>query len=225
MLIFLVITNKRTIRERYNTPIVGENELSNRIEKNKLDGIYSKNQKHALFEFEDIEVHLKEAESLMSLGEYQKAKDVFSRFFIPQQAIKFPDMFCSIAVNYALTLYQLGDTDGAITIIKTVEKAKHKSAEYYVNLSLFYLAKNDSQQQEMICREGLKHYSDDIDLIGNLTIALSWQDKLEEAQKWALKRIKISRDVHSLEEAASVVNRIAERYKNVVCVVETRLLK
>jgi tetratricopeptide (TPR) repeat protein len=37
---------------------------------------------------------------------------------------------------------------------------------------------------------------------------------LEEAQEWALKHIKISRDVHSLEEAAGVIYSIAEKHKN-----------
>ena len=202
------------VSERYKMPIIGENEFSRLIKEQKLKGVYSQDGKHAIFDWSDVEPYFREADNLAALGEFQKARDIYARFFNYEHCAKFPDLFLILAVNYGFTLYRLGKIDEAIAVIKTVEKAQNKPAEYYLNLSLSYLAKKDFINVESLCKPGLNSFPNDTGLIGNLTIALSFQDKLEEAQEWALKRLKISRDVHSLEEAALVIYEIAEKYKN-----------
>lgn len=206
---------RNVIYQRYKVPAVGQNEFSKLIKKQKIKGIYSSNNVHAILGKADIEPYLKEAVHLYTLGEYQKARDIFAHFFNFDHSTKFPDLFFELSVNYGITLYKLNQINEAIAVIKTVEKAHNKSAEFYLNLSLCYLANNEYQKAETLCRTGLNIFTKDTDLIGNLTIALTAQDKLEEAKEWALKRIKINRNVHSLEEAAGVIYQIAEKYKNI----------
>lgn len=199
------------VSERYKVPNIGENEF---LTNKNIKGIYSQNGKQVIFEKSDVDPYFIEANNLVSLGEFQKAKDIYARFFNNEYSLKFPDIFLQIAVNYGFALYKLNKIDESIAVLKTVGKAQKKTAEYYLNLSLSYLAKDNYKEAENLCRNGLNFFPNDNDLIGNLTIALCAQDKLEEAQECALKRIKISRDVHSLEEAALILYKIAEKYKN-----------
>jgi tetratricopeptide (TPR) repeat protein len=53
-------------------------------------------------------------------------------------------------------------------------------------------------------------YPNDSDILGNLTISLTNQNKLDEALAFATKRLEISRDVHSLEELAVIHRSIAQ---------------
>ncbi len=209
--------HKFIVTERYKVPIIGENEFIKNLKDKKINVAFGADGRHAIIEHKDLEPYINEAVNLMALGEYEKAKEFWRKFYNYEMFYAGPDYRFAqmITVNYANSLYQLGETDLAIKVINTIAKAVNKSAEYYVNLSLFYLNKNELNKAELTCTEGIKLYPNDTDLIGNLTIALSWQDKLDEAQKWALKRISISRDVHSLEEAANIIYQLAETQKNI----------
>ncbi|MDR1847072.1 MAG: protein kinase [Bacteroidales bacterium] len=203
---------KFTVTERYKVPIIGENEFVQEIKEQKIKAVYSQDGKHAIIEQEDLQPYINEAVNLMTLGEYEKAKNIFKKFFVVDLFTKTPDdkFTQMIVINYAQTLRYLNEIDNAISVIKIIENAEDKPAEYYVNLSLYYLLKNENEKAEKICRDGLIKYSDDADLLGNQTIALINQNKLKEAIESATQRLKVSRDVHSLEEAAGVLYQLAE---------------
>jgi len=207
---------KFVITERYKVPLIGEAEFNEKFKEKKLNATYSKDGKYAIIEQSETDPYFKEAESLIVIGEYEKAKNIFEGFYVHDFFKKIPDssFVQYICVNFALSLRYIGEIEKGIFVLRTLDEANVKPVHYYLNLSLLYLLKRESQVAETICKEGLKKYPTDNELLGNLTIALINQDKLNEAVESATKRISISRNVNSLEEAAGVIYRIAESQKN-----------
>lgn len=70
---------KFKVTERYKVPLIGENEFKEKLEGKRLNAIYSKEGNYAVIDQSEIDPYFKEAESLMSLGEYDKAKNIFRR--------------------------------------------------------------------------------------------------------------------------------------------------
>lgn len=208
--------NKFKIRERYKVPLVGKDEFSQEIKEKKIKGIFKKEGKYAVIEQSEIEPYLKEAQNLILLGDYEKAKNILERFYIYDLFKKNPDYYFvqHICINLALALRYLGEVDNAISVLKTLESANSKPDTFYLNLSMLYLLKNDYPKAENLCKQGLKSFPDDNEILGNLTISLLNQNKLIDAKKTATKRISISRNVNSLEEFAAVLNRLADSQKN-----------
>ena len=207
---------KFVVTERYKVPMIGEDEFKEKLKGKKLNAIYSKEEKCAVIEESDIEPYLKEAQSLMVLGEYEKVKNILDGFYIHDFFKDIPDstFVQHICINLALALRYLGEVDNGIFVLRTIDNAKSKPVSYFLNLSLLHLLKNEYANAESICKQGLKLFPTDNELLGNLTIALLNQDKLTEAAETATKRITISRNVNSLEELAGVLNRIADSQKN-----------
>lgn len=108
-----------------------------------------------------------------------------------------------------------GEIDSGILVLRTIDDANSKPVNYFLNLSLLYLSKNEFQNAESICRQGIKLFPTDSELLGNLTIALTNQDKLVEAYETSSKRISLSRNANSLIEFAGVFYRLAENQKNI----------
>jgi serine/threonine protein kinase len=207
---------KFVITERYKVPLIGEDEFKEKLKGKKLNAIYSKEENCAVIDQSEIDPYLDEAQSLLSLGKYEQAKDILESFYSYDFFFKIPDsnFVQYICINLALALQNAGKFDDGIFVLQTIENASSLPAAYFLNLSLLYLCKKEYANAEKICRQGLKLFPDYNDLLGNMTIALSSQNKLTEAKETAKKRISISRNVHSLEELAGVLCRIAESQKN-----------
>lgn len=207
---------KFIVEERYKTPYIGGGELDDKLKEKLKEGKHFENHGRGVIEINEIHPYLKEAENLMALGEYEKAKNIYKRFFIRDIFKEFPDLpiHQQICVNYALSLKYIGEINKSIFVLRTLDNSEYKPASYYLNLSLLYLIKRDNITAEKLCREGYKKYPNDSDILGNLTISLTSQEKLEEALQTATKRLTISRNVNSLEEIASVLNRIGDNRKN-----------
>jgi len=207
---------KFIIVERYKVPLIGEQEFSEKLKGKKLNASYSKDGKHAIIEQSEIDPYLKEGESLIALGEYEKAKNIFESFYVHDFFKKIPDssLVQYICVNYALSLRYIGEIKKGISVLRTLDNANIKPTNYFLNLSLLYLLEREYQTAETICKDGLSHYPNDNELYGNLTISLSSQDKFKEAVESATKRISISRNVNSLEELANVFNKLGDSKKN-----------
>jgi tetratricopeptide (TPR) repeat protein len=94
-------------------------------------------------------------------------------------------------------------------------QSEPKPAEFYVNYSLALLSLGKWKDATNLCRSGLRVQPNNIDIQGNLTIALSNSGEHEEAFDSALKRLNIRRDVHALEEAIAVLLRQAKAIRNV----------
>lgn len=219
---FNEITTKKSthkkfiVSERYKVPLLGKDEFKEKLKGKRLKAEYSKDGEHAIIEQSEADPYLKEGESLMALGEYEKAKNIFKGFYNYDFFKEIPDstFVQYVCVNFALSLRYIGEIEKGILVLRTLDEANVKPVNYYLNLSELYLLKGESQISETICKEGLEKYPTDNELLGNLTISLSAQDKLNEAIESATKRISISRNVNSLEEYAHVIYKIAESQKN-----------
>ncbi len=207
---------KFVVAERYQVPLIGEDEFKEKLKGKRLNAVYSNEGKHAIIEQSEVDPYLKEGESLIAIGEYEKAKNIFEGFYVHDFFKKIPDssFVQYVCVNFALSLRYTGEIEKGIFVLRTLDEANVKPVHYYLNLSLLYLLKKDYKVAETICKEGLKKHPTDNELLGNLTISLSNQNKLNEAVESATKRISISRNVNSLEELASVLNKIGDSKKN-----------
>lgn len=118
-----------------------------------------------------------------------------------------------LAVNYGNSLVQLGKSTKAISVFSSLTNAPHKPDTYFVNLSLAYLHEQRPELAERTARSGIALYPNDKDILGNLTIALIHQQKFDDALDFASQRLKLSRDVHSLEELAIIHRSLAQDLK------------
>lgn len=196
---------------RYSIPRIGQDEFSEKIRKGELSHIQG-DHGVGVFEEKDVMPFLKEAEVLSSLGDWQKASDIYARFFLPDIIAKLPDQpFHQIlAVNYGHCLIQLGNSTKAISVFSAIGNAPIKPDTYFVNLSLAYLHEQKPELAERTARSGMALYPNDKDILGNLTIALIHQQRFDEALQFAKMRLELSRDVHSLEETAVIHRSIAD---------------
>lgn len=196
---------------RYSIPRIGQDEFTEKIRKGELSHIQG-DHGIGVFEEEDVMPFLKEAEVLSNLGEWQKASDIYARFFLRDIISEFPDLpfHQMLVVNYGNCLIQLGKSTEAISVFSAIANAPLKPATYFVNLSLAYLHEQKPGLAERTARSGLALYPNDSDILGNLTISLTNQNKFDEALAFATKRLEISRDVHCLEELAVIHRSIAQ---------------
>lgn len=201
---------------RYSIPRIGRDEFSEKIREDEFSHVQG-NHGIGVFEESDVSPFLKEAEVLSNLGDWQKAADIYARFFLPDIISKFPDLLFNqtLVVNYGNCLIQLGKSAKAISIFSTIANAAVKPATYFVNLSLAYLHEHEPELAERTARSGLALYPNDRDIIGNLTIALIHQQRFDDALRLAKTRLELSRDVHSLEEVAIIHRSIADELKDV----------
>lgn len=202
------------IKERYDKVYVGHAQLQAKLNNKEL-GVTGTNG-YGIVEQKDIMPYLNEAMSLSSLGEHQKAIDIYRRFFVKELFEECPDMNIHqiIAVNYANELNSIRKADEALQIILTISTAKDKSVEYYVNLSNIYISLLDFDKCVEVSQEGLKLYPNNIYLIGNQTVGLTQLGRLGEAVQSAEKRLSLGRDIHAICEAAGVMYKYAESNKN-----------
>jgi tetratricopeptide (TPR) repeat protein len=185
----------------HKIPLVGYGEISDL--KIKVAGTKG----WGLIELKEAEGYLAEAQALMSVGEWQKARDILVRFWVPDfypEGVRFNVAY---AVCLALCLTKLSRSEEAVGVLETIPESQ-RSAEVFVNWSDALNHLNLFSQSESIAKRGLTSYPEDCDLLGNLTIALTFQGKHREALPIATKRLALERSLHSLEEAASVTKSL-----------------
>lgn len=203
-------------QQRYSMPKIGRGEFTERLQSREIFGISDKGKLYKLVEFEKIAPYIREAESLMEIYEWNKAKDIYEKLFIPELTLSNPDdsYLQSIAVNYADCLVQTNDAEKAILVLNHIAIAESKSAEYYVNLSLAYLHIQNHFKAEETAEEGLTFYKDDPDILGNLLISQISQSNETEALKTAQRTLQVRRDVRTLEEIATLFWQIGSKYED-----------
>jgi serine/threonine protein kinase/Flp pilus assembly protein TadD len=196
------------VKARYVLPLVGSQEIRSRGFKGEIAG----SKGYGVVSMENVQPFLTEAELLLELNDHKKAQDILQRLYIPELMSKFPDepYHQRIAVDYGLCLTRMGRASEAITVLRTIEEAKTKPNPYFLNLTLALIQSSRDIEAERVAKEGLTVYPNDPDLLGNLTLALTGQKRHAEAEGIALRRLKIGRNVHSLEEVAIVQMAIAK---------------
>ncbi|HQU81209.1 MAG TPA: protein kinase [Azonexus sp.] len=193
---------------RYKRTVLGKGE---RQQMDMLLNVPNKNRGkdgYMVVEMDDLLPFFKEANDLMALGRYAEAEKIYRPHVLPEMLGKWTQGWGlphDMAVNYGLCLDRLGRALEAEKIFLMLEKNDSKPAVFYVNYSMALNLLNKSQQAVDLCREGLKYFPNDVDIQGNLTIALIKAGEYERSLDSALKRLKIRRDIHSLDEAANVL--------------------
>ena len=160
---------------------------------------------------ETIEPFLEEANNLMAMSRYAEAEALLRPYVhsyktSPGESWLPPH---STTLNYAVCLLGLGRFNDAMQFLRSLEAVGGKPAEFYVNMSLAQLRCRMWGDAIKTCGQGLSVFPNDPDIQGNLTIALANSGEIDAAAESAIKRIKIRRDIHALEEGASVLQRQA----------------
>ena len=188
------------IVRRKSVALIGQNQLSK--ETPAVKGAKG----YGLLDFEKARVYLDEAEILSAAGEWQKAYDIYERFWSPILASTWLGEY--LATNIGNCLTPLGRAGEAVSILRSVPESGVTQADYFVNLGNALLHERRFAEAEGVSRRGLWKFADDIDLLGNLTLALGLQGRYTEALTNSLKRLQRERDVHSLEETGNVLSQI-----------------
>ena len=162
---------------------------------------------YMVVEMDDLLPFVKEAIDLIALGRYAEAERILRPHVLPEMLgnwIQWWGLPHDMAVNYGLCLCRLDRTLEAEKLFLLLARNNAKPAEFYVNYSMILNLLNKNRQSADLCRDGLEHFPNDVDIQGNLTIALMQAAEHERALDSAHKRLSIRRDTHSLDEAAWV---------------------
>ncbi len=201
------------ISRRRSIPLIGYDQIS-RL-KSRIVG----SKGYGFIELEDSLSYCREAEALMAVMEWQKAYDIYNRFYLPDN----PDLVDPVVIlNMGHCLTQLGRPEEAVRVLKSISAAwivdgmnlnmdgRYLIGGYFVNLSNALCKQGKYIEAEEVCRQGLEKCDGDPGISGNLTIALIGQEKYTEALPFALNRLKNERNIHSIEEAGMVFRHLGE---------------
>jgi serine/threonine protein kinase len=193
------------VSRRRSMPLVGHDQFA------KLKPSVVGSKGYALFEAEEIDPFVREADALASVGEWQKAYDIYSRLwvpdFYPEDIVEInPNIKCATTLGFLLV--NLRRAEEALHVLSTVPESQRIYAEYFVNMGNALNHLGRYAESEGVSSLGLKRFPDDGDILGNLTISLTFQGKHLEALPSAMRRLSRDRNVHSLEEAGVVLKSI-----------------
>jgi len=168
-------------------------------------------------EFDDIAPFLKEAEGLMALGRYTEAETLLRGTYVPELSSGSGDwtMYHTFAAQYALCIQHIrGRLAESLVIFDCLGAVRGAPAEFFVNYSLALLRGSEWARAIDLCEMGLAQYANDLDILGNYTIALTSVGNVDRAMKIAMQRLAKRRDVHALDEAAGVLEVIRDGSRN-----------
>jgi tetratricopeptide (TPR) repeat protein len=162
-------------------------------------------------EAESIEPFLEEARNLMAMSRYVEAEALLRPHAHSHQTCSGGSWLPahSVTLNYALCLLKIRRLGDADHFLHELERVGNKPAEFYVNMSLSHLMSQRWNDAIEVCRLGLSAFPSDPDIQGNLTLSLANSGDIDMAAESAIKRIKLRRDIHALEEGAAVLQRQA----------------
>jgi tetratricopeptide (TPR) repeat protein len=192
-------------RLRRRPVCVGDGEFVTRMKRRELASPAAPGR--GWMDADEVQPFIREASDLMALGRWQQACDILARLFVPELTQSIPDnpIVQAPAVNYGLCLINVGRPDDAVRVLELLRPAAQKLAEYYANLSLAYLHVGNVERAEHVAREGAHRFPADKDIMGNLLIAQTRQLRYTDAMRTAEQRLKLGRDVRSLEEVATLL--------------------
>jgi len=204
-----------TATTRYERAQLGEGHLNQNIILNRASVTSAGDL--AILEASDIEPFLEEATNLIALSRYVEAEQLLRPHFSPELLSTSEHWLPihTIALNYALCQVKTGRLDDALATLRLLETPQNRPAEFYVNFSLALLHTLKWMEAAELCKRGLHSFHNDLDIQGNLTISLMNCGDLDGAAASAIRRLKLRRDIHGIEEAAGVLQRQARAKRNV----------
>ena len=147
---------------------------------------------YRVLEFDQFLPYLEEAESLLALGRYKEAEVLLRPAYLP-------DMFKTshawhlghaLHLDYAHCLVHIpGRLVEGLGIFESLDGLTGKPAEFYVDFSQGLLEHKDWDAARAVSARGLQRFPNDLDLLGNQTIALKALGALDVALVSARKRL------------------------------------
>ena len=193
------------ISERYKRHPLGKGHV---FQQQTIANASVKGKGVVLLNLNDIKPYLKEAENLINLERYTEAEVLLRPAYVPDLITGSTTWHLghTFAVNYAYCLQNIKNKlDEALEIYLSLNPLQEKPAVFYVNYSHALNQGDKNVDAKKVCERGLTHFPEDFDILGNYTISLIGCGEIKEAQTVAMRRLEMRRDVHSIEEAASVL--------------------
>jgi serine/threonine protein kinase len=196
---------------RYEMPMIGVGELDEHL-RSSSSVLWSADRTYAVMEGDDTDKYLQEAGVLMATGDYGQAERIYAGFFIRDMVLALPDfpLHQLVTVNYSHCLTERGRHKEAIKVLQALANARHKSAEYFINLSYAQIRDKAFADALQTAQQGLNVFPNDSDLRGNLLTAQTQLDMFVEAAETAKVRLGQVRDVSSLLEVALLHSNYAD---------------
>lgn len=172
---------------------------------------------YGIVELDEIAPFIEEAENLIALRRFDEAAELLRPHFIPDFLGEKGEWHFghAIALTYAHCLVNCpARIEEGLQVFRGLDGLTGKPAEFYVNFSQGSLLRKDWDAARSICERGLRRFPDDVDLLGNQTIALTSKGELELARQSARRRLRLRKDVHSLYEGALVLRALRDRERN-----------
>jgi tetratricopeptide (TPR) repeat protein len=200
------------IGKRHTRHVLGEGGAA---QQRVLAGRFNANG-YALADASEIGPFIEEAEHLIAVSRFKEAEVLLRPHYLPEWLRPGTGwhLGLSLALNYAYCLQNIGRASEALAIYSKLSTAKEPPAELFINYSLALLHSGKASDAKAVCERGLAHFPDDLDLLGNYTLALTVGKELDAARRVAMRRLKMRRDVHSLQEAAAVLAAHRDAVRN-----------
>lgn len=204
--------NQPQIRYNHNYPEHARSKLHEEVNK--------KGQKinNELYGIVDAEGIYEEAKMLVGTNRYAECVRLLEPLGINRQMIpENSDWFyiCDLLLVLALALTKTDQLAKANDIYSCLIKVNNKPAVFYVNYSMLLLSQHKYNETINVCKEGLKKYNNDPDLLGNCTSAYIFLDDPINAIKYSKQRITIQGlNVHSCHEMNNVLSLISSSLLN-----------
>lgn len=200
---------------RYTRPVLGAGrELQNSVVATpRVQG----RDGYGIVEFCDVAPFLEEAGNLIALRRFDEAEALLRPHFISDLLGGKGEWHYghAIATNYGHCLVNIPERlEEGLRVFQGLDSLAGKPAEFYVNFSQGLLIRKDWAGATAVCTRGLRRFPDDIDLLGNQTIALTSKGALEPALESARRRLRLRKDIHSLNEGALVLRALRNHERN-----------
>ena len=172
---------------------------------------------YGVVDFNDVAPFLEEAENLIALRRFDEAEALLRPHVIPAFLEEKGEWHFGhvVALNHAYCLANIPERlDDGLRVFRGLDGLTGQPAEFFVNFSQGLLLKKDWEATCAVCERGLRRFPDDIDLLGNQTIALTSRGELESALQSARRRLRLRKDIHSLYEGALVLRAMRDRQRN-----------
>lgn len=202
---------RASITTRYKRNIVGHGDASVLPD----NAVLSRDGTLAVVEWDEVAPLFDEADNLIGLGRFRDAAKILERFYVPETSDDSDwQRMHTIGCNLACCLSEIeDDQEKALCIFERLSPLREKPANFYINFSLALSRVNRSSEALDVCRRGVRHYPDDLHLLGNLAIALLQTGHKYEAADICVKRISMRRDLGSLQDSAVTLHSIAQDLK------------
>ena len=198
-------------RLRYQAVPIGADTLRERVKTGDVVTMKGLDGRRAPVDVSSMKPQLDEAAKLAGRGDWKKAAEIYSSFFMPSLVREMPDdpLQQMVVLGHAACLLAEGKAAEAAEALGSLESASTKPAAWFADLARAHLLAGDAVASERVAREGLSRFSKDVALLEGLLMAQAALGQDDQAFASARALRAASRDARALGDVGSFLVKIA----------------